>query len=463
MSEIPEAIGRALNELTTKVAEVRDGVADRETVDRIANELVELQRQVQNTSGYRPGDHAPDARAIGGSFGERMEQLHTRDVGYLSGVTRVPEARISEFQARADEVLILDTLMRGRAAKNGDAYDVRQSAFYQEEFLPLARAMDTSTSGEGADWVPRNLSAELIKRVSLKLRVVALFRSFQQPTPVFDFPAMGVSRQRTGKHAEQTADTGQTKFTVLTPATRKVTLTAVKFAARVLVSKEAEEDEIIPVLPFIRDELVDFLAADQEDAVINGDTAGTHQDSDVTASDDPRKNWNGLRKLAISAAKTDGGSDALAVADLRVNRKKMGKYGIEPGSLAHLVSMASYIDLLSDASVITVDKMGPQATILAGQLAAVDGSPIIVSEYCRSNLNASGVYDGTTTTQGSAITVHTGGYIVGERRGVTTEYLRELYAESDQDAVIASTRKSFTPLYTSSTEPTVAVTYNVDQ
>jgi hypothetical protein len=46
-----------------------------------------------------------------------------------------------------------------------------------------------------------------------------------------------------------------------------VTLTAVKFAGEALVSKEMEEDAIIAVLPFIQQELVDYMAADLEDAV----------------------------------------------------------------------------------------------------------------------------------------------------------------------------------------------------
>ena len=218
-----------------------------------------------------------------------------------------------------------------------------------------------------------------------------------------------------------------------------MTLTAFKFAGEALVSKEAEEDSIIAMLPFMQDELVDWLSADQEDAAINGDTAAA-QDSDF-AADDPRRNWNGLRKLALAAAKTDLSNAAPTVANsVRVNRKKMGKYGVRPANLTHLCSMSAYIQLLADSSVITMEKYGPNATIVTGELGRVDGTPIVVSEFVRQDLNASGV---------------------GERRSQNIQVLRELYAEYDQDAILISLRRAFAARFPTATEPIVAVSYNV--
>ena len=279
----------------------------------------------------------------------------------------------------------------------------------------------------------------------------------------FELPAVGVTRVRSGIHAEQTADSGQTKFKAITPGTRKVTLTAFTFAGRMLVSKVAEEDAIIALLPWMQSELLDFMAADIEDAIINGDTTGTHFDTGVSDSDDVRKYWNGLRDIAINGLTgTDlNGSDTkLSVANLRANRKVMGKYGADPTKLAHIVSVRGSIDLLDDEDVVTLDKFGPNASILTGQIGSVDGSPVVVSEYVSDFQNASGVFDNSTTTQTSAITVHRGGFIRGQRRDMTVQTLHEVYAEADQDALIASMRQAFTPLYPTS-ENVVALTYNL--
>lgn len=449
----------AVATLTDAVGQMREGLVDRETVERIAAEVVEAQRAAERDerrSGYQgPDDRDGEPVTLTGTPEQRANALLQRRATSVAAATRRPVEDIVELQRSADNVVLLEAAMK-RA--NPD-YDVRESRLFQEEYLPQLRAVDTATSAEGTEYVPTALSANLIQRVSLQLKVLDLFPSIEMPTPTFELPGVAVSRTRLGKHAEQTADSSQTGFTKITPGTRKVTLTAKKFAGEILVSREEEEDAIIAVLPWLQGELVDYLAADLEDTAVNGDTTATHQDSNVTASDDPRKNWNGLRKLAQSGQKTDASNAALTVAMLRANRKTMGKYGVDPAKLAHILSINAYIDLLGDSNVQTLEKYGPNATILQGELAKVDNVPIVVSEYVKTDLNATGVYDGTTTNRTEALTVHRGGYIVGNRRNVTQQTLRELYAEYDQDAILISTRKAFAGLY--GTQATVAIHYNV--
>lgn len=452
-------VAQSVATLTAAVAEMRKGLVDKETVETIAAETLERQRahaRTQQRDGYKPEDNE-DPEAVGEHLRaanplQRMEQLHVRSARQTAPLVRATEDDIRNFQARADELTLISAL-RG--------VNPRDTEYFHQEYLPALRAVDTQTAGEGQEFVPRELSGSLIDRVSLELMVVALFPSIVMPTQPFDIPAKAVGRTRLGSAAENTADTGQTGFKKITPGSRKVTLTAVKFAGEALMSKEAEEDSIIAMMPFIQDELVEFIAADQEDAVINGDTTGTHQDSDVTAADDPRKKWIGLRKAALAGAKTDAGNVALTTAALLANRKKMGKYGVRVAPLAHILSMAGYVELLSDNSVQTVDKYGPNATVLTGELGKAHGVPLIVSEYVRQDLNATGVYDGTTTTRTEAITVNKNGFVIGERRGVTVQILREVYAEDDQDAILASIRKAFTPRYPAATETIVAASYNV--
>lgn len=454
-----EAVAKAVHDLSDAVIDMKSGMVSEETVARIAQDVLERQREaaaaLNEKRGVTPEDvdqHSPrsfTARFKGAALLEEVLDRQPDKVAYLLGR---PEADVRHFQEASDSLVLL-------AAMKG--VDPRETSYYADEFVPAMRAaMDTATSAEGQEWVPKNLSSDLIRRVNLDLQVVALFPSIQMPTQPFDIPGMAVSRQRGGYAAEQTADSGQTKFKVLTAGTRKITLTAKKFAARMLTSKELEEDSFLAILPFMQSEIVDFLTADMEDAVINGDTTGTHQDSDTTASDDPRKYWDGLRVQAQSGAKTDASNAALTLAMLRTNRLKMGKYGTRPSNLAHIVGMQNYIHLLSDANFITMDKYGVNATVLSGELGKADGSPVIVSEYVRADLNASGVYDGSTTNRSVALSVYTPGYMTGIRRGLTVETLRELYAESDQDLVLASHRRAFAERYTRATELCVAAHYN---
>jgi hypothetical protein len=465
---------RALEDLKKGVYDLADGVddmrrraVDEATVERIARDVMQGVHGVrQARRGFAPPDSAAPVVVARGSLldlgapnPERLsrggrDRLIEAQAGYPERVAEAigaTAATVREFQAANDALAIAASYL-GREPEELD--------YYRDVYLPALQAMDSSTSAEGIEWVPKELSGSLIERISLALVVASLFPTIEMPTQPFELPGVSVNRQRTATLAEQTADTGQTKWAKRTPGTRKVTLTAAKFGAEIIVSRELEEDGIIAIIPWIESELVDWLAADFEDAVVNGDTTGTHQDSDVTASDDPRKAFMGLRKSVPAGAKTDASNAALTVAMLRTNRSKMGKYGTRAGELAHVVPLRAYVSLLSDANVLTVDKYGPRATILTGELGKLDGAPLVVSEYVRQDLNASGVHDGVTATRTVALTVHRGGFVVGQRRQLTVQVLRELYAESDQDAIIASFRRAFAARFPS-TETTVALHYNV--
>lgn len=447
-----DQVAEAVSQLRESVEGLRDGMVDETKVRSIAEEVLAA-NAAAGRQGYVPPDVDPEVERRGelsGTPRERLRQIHDSSASVAARLSGRDVEDVKRFHGASDSLLLASTILQRPA---------EDLAFYENEYLPAVRAMDTQTAGEGAEYVPTGLSSSLIERVSLDLRLVSLFPEIQMPTNPFDIPGRAMSRQRGGRHVEQTADSGQTLIKKITPATRKVRLTAARFATEVLVSKDEEEDAIIAVMPFLEDEIVDYTVADLEDAAVNGDTAGTHRDSDVTLATDPRKNWNGLRKLAAdAAAQRDGGADKLTVADLRANRGLMGKYGVRPDRLAHEVSIKSYIDLLSDANVITVDKYGPKATVLTGELGKVDGVPIVVSELAREDLNATGVY-AAASTKTTASTVYYRGLARGIRRGMTVQLLKELYAEADQDGIIITTRQALESLYPG--QPIVATTYNL--
>jgi HK97 family phage major capsid protein len=453
-----ESLKQAVADLRTAVEQRAEGKQDEEVVRRIAAEVVEQQLatapelQKRNGGGYKPVDEdgnsvIPETLGQGKEALTQLLTLPARDVAPLA---RRDEAEIAAFQQANDRILII-------AAARG--VEPQETKYFKQRFAPMVQALSAGGAGTGADYVPTELSADMIERITLELRVAALFPQIDMPTNPFNIVGRQPKRTRTARGLEQTADTGQTGFSKRTPATRKVTLTAVKFDTEMLVSKEAEEDAIVAMLPFMEEEAIDWIAGDIEDALLNGDTAAA-LDNDF-AADDPRRNWDGLRKVCPAGAKIDGAGVALTVALLRGNRAKMGKYGVVPTKLAHVVSINNYIQLLADPSVITMEKYGPNATIFAGELGKADGIPIVVSEYQRTDLNVAGAYDNVTKTRSVAVTVHQSGFLRGIRRGMTIQVLRELYAEDDQDAILASTRLAFSPRFPLATENVVAETYNL--
>lgn len=375
------------------------------------------------------------------------------DAGGIDISKSSADPKVKDFQKRSDDVYLMSKILRQ------DAKTLRIYKNFEES--ELAKAMAAATSGSGLEWVPTAFSADLIDKVRLALKVAALHKRIDMPTNPYKLPV--VSSDATAYLiSEATSDT-ETKITASTPGTKNVTLTAIKLAGRVLFSEELTEDSIIPVLGFVKSNISTALAVAQEDATINGDTSGTHQDSDVTSANDARKAYNGYRKLALSGAKVDCSS--FTIDNLRSIRKAMGKYGVDPSKLAWVTGISVYSQLLSlkDSSgnpmVITVDKYGPNATIMTGELAKVDGCPVIVSEKIREDLNDSGVYDGSTTTKTLICLVYVPGFVYGDRRRVTIKTKEEI--ETDQQLLVATQRLDFEDVIDASTEKIVGLGYNI--
>jgi hypothetical protein len=140
----------------------------------------------------------------------------------------------------------------------------------------------------------------------------------------------------------------------------------------------------------------------------------------------------------------------------------MGKYGLNPADLAIIVGVSSYYDLLGDSNVFTVDKLGPAATILNGQLASLFGVPIIVSEFVRENLNATGVHDAITTTKTYAMVVNRNEWVMGTRTPLALETDDSIYRETYQRVVVGFMREDFQNVNADgSAADDTAISYNI--
>ena len=429
MTEIKTKPDSELLTLVRAIKEKVDSGAQRELIDTMIQDALSQQKRSVRERVSRKGEYSLEAES------ERLAR---------------PQLPV-ELQARADDVYLASKLLRR------DPRSLKMWSEFAREASALRKAMDTATSEEGLEWIPTGFSSELVRKVKLALKVAALSGRIAMPTNPFKLPIDGADAVAY-LTAESTSDTA-TKITASTPGTNNVTFDAVKLACRVLVSTELEEDSVVAILPLLRDKIVQALAEAQENATINGDTAGTHMDSDVTASSDVRKAWDGYRKLALSAAKID--CSTFNITNLRAIRTALGKYGVNPCNLAWIAGISVFNKMLGLDEVMTVDKYGPNATILTGELAKLDGIPLIVSEFVREDLNASGVYDGTTTDKTILPLVYRPGFLYGDRRNITLKVSQELYMETDQDVAIATQRLDFQPVQDAASEPIVGLGYNI--
>jgi len=210
-----------------------------------------------------------------------------------------------------------------------------------------------------------------------------------------------------------------------THALKEITLNAYKVATNEYVAFEEEEDSLIAIMPVIRDAMVRRVARAVDRAMLRGAGSGA----------DPVKGL--IEYDAASAVTLDiSAADKLTVASLRAMRRDLGAWGLDPADIIYIVSTEGYFDLLDDAAFQTVDKVGPQATILTGQIGTVANSPVLVSaEFADKAAGAAG-----------AICFAPANFLVGNQRGLRVD--TDDLVETQRRVMVASLRTGMTQVTT---------------
>lgn len=328
----------------------------------------------------------------------------------------------------------------------------------RNELAARLKAFGSTVSGGGDEWVPTLISSSYIDEFELEKKVEGRMVQVDCPSSPYEMPVKsGVTKAR--KIAENTAMT-DASFT-----TSKLTFTAKKIGEYFIIPEELDEDSAVSFIPMARDELIRAHMRAVESAIINGDDDGTHIDSDTQAlgADVAEKLWKGLRRQAIANSANGGtqafGAAALTKANLSAMRANGGKYFVDPSQCLWICGPQVNQQFLSLDEVSTVDKFGPQATVLRGALAAYFGIPIVVSEHMRETLNATGVYDGVTTDRAGVLLVNERRWYVGRRRPIKMMISQDLPMH-DRQLLAAYQRKDFQGHAQSANE--VSVVYGVN-
>lgn len=203
------------------------------------------------------------------------------------------------------------------------------------------------------------------------------------------------------------------------------TLVAYKLASKEFLGYEEEEDSIVPLLPIVNDAIVRRMARSSDIAILRGTGTGSAQ-----PTYDP---ISGLTTLAVAASATETyqGTAKVTIAKLAAVRKKLGSWGLNPSDLVYVVSQDAYYDLLDDSDFRTMDVVGNHATILNGQIGAINGSPVIVS----------GEFAAKANNVPAAVCVNVSNFLLGELRGLRIQ--REDKIEQQQNLIVATRRVAF--------------------
>jgi HK97 family phage prohead protease/HK97 family phage major capsid protein len=268
------------------------------------------------------------------------------------------------------------------------------------------------------------VSLNLENEVRRRLVVAPNMRNIQMATNVMTIPVnpeAGVATWMANTAFGTTASAGNNA----THALKEITLNAYKVATNEYMAYEEEEDALLVLAPIVRDAMIRRVARAVDRAMLRG--AGT--------GSDPVK---GLVEYDAASAVTLDISDATkaTVATLRAMRKDLGAWGLDPSELVYIVSTEVYYDLLDDTLFQTMDNVGPQATLLTGQIGTIANTPVLVSaEFADKAAGVAG-----------AICFAPGNFIGGNQRGLRID--TQDLVETQRKVMVASLRTGMTQVTT---------------
>lgn len=291
---------------------------------------------------------------------------------------------------------------------------------------------------EGA-FLPKEYADEFIKVIREKNFCRGLFREIKMTRPTFEIPRVtaDVSVYLIGE-TDPATDINASEPTIATP----ITLTAKKLAARTNYSAEVDEDAKLAIVPFLKESMAGAMGLAEEQAIIMGNCPGN-----AYAATDPRKAFDGLIIIAATAGGgqwiNKAGTD-LSVATIEEMRRGLGLHGRNVRDLVLFVTPYQASLLRQNSSVLTVEKYGPNATILKGELGKIMGITIVESQ----NVPESLVGDLVTPVadEGYAILVNRNSPIIGDRRLIKFE--TDKVITSDSRILVCTERVAFNVMYT---------------
>ena len=429
----PEELQTLLAQTATKAAELTAKAIAEQTAKAIADKATADQAtaafdaKVKAAVEVQIGSSTTGAEKLLAEVEKRLADNAESSKSALAGL----EAAIKEKSAELEA--IQKSKMTFADGQNG-----AMSYADKEKAVILAKMAGKALEGTkfGRDMVQKfgahvpsatwelEVSMAMEAEVRRRLVVAPNFRNISMQTNVMTIPvnpeagvATWVSNSQFGAVPASLGAAGASAGATQTHQLKEITLNAYKVATNEYTAYEEEEDSLIAIMPVIRDAMVRRVARAVDRAMLRG----------TAQSGDPIK---GVIEYDASSSVTLDISDAAkaTVATMRALRKDLGVWGLDPAEVLYIVSSDVYYDLLDDPVFQTMNQVGPQATLLTGQIGTIGNSPVIVSgEFADKAAGAAG-----------AIAIAPANFLVGNQRGLRID-TQEL-VETQRRVMVASLR-----------------------
>jgi hypothetical protein len=240
-------------------------------------------------------------------------------------------------------------------------------------------------------------------------------------------------------------------------------------------SYELDEDAVIAMLPSVRDVLVRNLAETIDDLLLQADSTAANSiiADGATLAASSRYLYGGgdgllhLPLIDNTNQKVDHNA-AISAAMFRSILKKLEKYALNPAGgnnqvspdIAFISDLRTWVQGLGLAEVVTVDKLGPKAAILNGQLGTIYGVPWLVSgQMGVADTDGKVTSGGNGTDTGRVLGVNRMGWLHGFRRELLIETEKDI--EKTQIKMVISFRMAVAARGTRSSAKHTALAYDI--
>lgn len=405
------------------------------------------------------------AERLLGDIEKRLEDQaneHKSAIESLEATIREKAKELEQLQSKSGEIEALQrSRMQFSEPKDGDiAYADKEKAVLLAKIMRKGLAdtkfgkslVEKAATFGGAFRLPHErweeeVSTTIQNDMRRQLVVTPVVRSIAMAQPVMKIPV----NPDTGTNATWVAGTdfgtSSSSGTQRTHAITEITLSAYKLATKEFIAFEEDEDSIIPILPLVRDAMARRMAKTLDKAMLLGDGTGAGSTSGQTAA--LVKGLASYDTVVNAFGGTLDISDAakFTVAKAMAARKALGAWGLNPSELVLFVSTQAYYELLEDTNFLTVDKAGPAATILTGQVGSVGNTPVVVSAS----------FNAAAAGEAAAVIVNPMNFLAGTHRGMRVDS-DDIVAEQ-RSILVASMRIGMTQLSTVDGQGVATVRY----
>jgi len=446
-----------------------------------AETMKDLQQKV--VKGLKPGPQKPRAALF---FDEERAMAHPTTMVKAFHAGRVEKAEDDcdrEVQKSGDKLYMMAELYKAtQPDRRVGNVEARAWAMRQPEagrylksvrkYLKAAgetddritKALDTADTNNGAEFVPTNFSGEFIEDYRTMTFVHGVHRHIRMTSGTFELPFTGAT-QPSRLLSEATSDATHTEtnhLTAIDHVTDKRTLTAKKLGFREVLSEELTEDSIVPMIPWMEEEAKESAARGFEQAVISGDTTGTHQDYDVDNASgnatDSRRSWIGWRKAiaALGSAEIDMGNAKPTTEELLNVMAAMGRFGTIAEDMIWVMAPKARVWFLGLAEVLA---SGAYSGKLRGEFQEFMGSRAFVSQHVPTNLHDTGVNtNGGDNDTTSVMLINTKRWVIGDRRDLRIKVVEN--EVSDQKIMVVTERVAYSYIDNYAAQPIAGALIN---